>query len=78
MSKTEYRSELSTANKVGAAHATDRGLMAQYCATSLQIIVGAASPELVWNGAQKRGLSTTELMSLAIKDPNAVHELMWV
>lgn len=73
-----YQAALADANKVGAAHATDAGVMALYCATSLQILVGAASPQLVWEGAQKTGMTARELNALALKDPNAVHDLMWL
>jgi hypothetical protein len=73
-----YTAALKAANKVGPANATDAGVMAQFCATSLQILVGAASPELVWNGAQKQGMTALELCRLATRDPLAVHELMWL
>ncbi len=73
-----YRTALTTANKVGAANATDEGVMAQYCDSALQIIVGAASPQLVWEGAQKKGMTALELAAMAIKDPHAVHDLMWL
>jgi hypothetical protein len=72
-----YQAELAAANKVGAARATDAGVMAQYCATSLQTMVGAASPEMVWEGAQKQGMSAVDLARLATTNPKAVHELMW-
>lgn len=72
-----YQTALQAANRVGAAHATDTGTMAQYCATSLQLVVGAASPELVWNGAQKKKLTAVGLVELANTNPNAVHDLMW-
>lgn len=72
-----YQAELAAANKVGSAKATDAGVMAQFCATSLQTMVGAASPELVWKGAQKRGMSALDLANLAVLSPMAVHDLMW-
>lgn len=75
---SKYQAALKAANKVGASHAADAGVMALFCATSLQILVGAASPELVWDGAQKRGMTALELAKLAQKDPLAVHDLMWV
>jgi hypothetical protein len=73
-----YHDALAAAKKVGSARATDVGLMAQLCATSLQLLVGAAAPELVWNGAQKKGMTARELLDLANSDPAAVHELMWL
>jgi hypothetical protein len=73
-----YKATLAAANKVGSARATDAGVMAQYCATTLQVMVGAASPELVWEGAQKKGMTALELAELAIENPAAVHDLMWL
>lgn len=73
-----YKATLAAADKVGSACATDAGVMAQYCATTLQLMVGAASPELVWNGAQKKGMTALELARLAVEKPAAVHELMWL
>jgi hypothetical protein len=75
---SEYQKALKAANKVGSSQATDAGVMAQFCATSLQILVGAASPELVWEGAQKSGMTALQLAKLANKNPHAVHDLMWV
>jgi hypothetical protein len=73
-----YQSALTAAKKVGAANATDAGVMALFCATSLQILVGAAGPKLVWEGAQKKRMSALDLAKLATNDPKAVHDLMWL
>lgn len=75
---SSYDDALAAANKVGAANATDEGVMAQFCATSLQTLVGAASPQLVWEGAQKKNMTAAELVKLANDDAAAVHELMWL
>lgn len=74
---SSYHDALAAANKAGSANATDAGVMAQFCARSLQIVVGAASPELVWAGAQKNGMTALELVTLATDNPAAVHDLMW-
>jgi len=74
---TSYRDALAAAKKAGSANAADEGVMAQFCATSLQTLVGAASPQLVWEGAQKKGMTARELAALANRNPNAVHDLMW-
>lgn len=63
--------------KVGASRADDAAVMAGFCADDLQILVGAASPQLVWEGAQRAGLTTLQLAELCNTDPAAVHELMW-
>lgn len=73
-----YDDALAAANKVGLARATDAGVMAQFCATALMQLVGAASPQLVWEGAQKKGMGARELVELATHNPAAVHELMWL
>lgn len=73
-----YHQALTAAQKAGVAHATDAGLMALFCATSLQLLVGAASPELVWRGAQSKGMTALELATLATYDAAATHELMWL
>lgn len=69
-----YEQALAAARKVGNANA---GAMALYCADILQFMVGAASPKLVWEGAQKAGMTHLELGLLAQNDPDAVHDLMW-
>lgn len=72
-----YDQALTEARKVGAAHATDAGAMALFCDANLQILVGAVSPQLVWEGAQRKGLTFRELAHLAGTDPMAVSNLMW-
>ncbi|MEV0994682.1 hypothetical protein [Nonomuraea sp. NPDC050202] len=72
-----YQDALDECDRVGAKNASDAALMASFCRGSIQILVGAASPKLVWEGAMKQGLTSRELAQLANKDPNAVHELMW-
>ncbi|MEW9530663.1 hypothetical protein [Microbispora sp. NPDC049125] len=72
-----YAQELAKARKVGAKHASDAGLMAMFCADTLQLLVGAASPQLVWEGAQAKGMTALELAKLANDNPAAVHDLMW-
>lgn len=62
---------------IGAAHADDAALMAGVCADTLQILAGAVSPQLVWEGAQKHGMTTRELLDLAEGNPEAVSDLMW-
>jgi len=45
--------------------------------TSIQILCGAVSPKLVFEGAQKKGMKAKEVMALAHKDPGAIEALMW-
>lgn len=72
-----YKQALAAANRAGSANADDAGLMAQFCENVIQQLVGAASPQLVWEGAQAKGMTTSELNKLALDNPNAVHDLMW-
>lgn len=73
-----YETTLKRARKVGASHIDDAGLMAMFCDSILQTLVGAASPSLVFEGAQKAGLTTAQLNALCLDDPSYVHELMWL
>lgn len=73
-----YDKALAKAEEVGYKHAEDAGLMAGFCASGLQYAVGAVSPRLVWEGAQKSGMTTLELCRLAGKDPMAVEALQWL
>jgi len=72
-----YEAALAHANDVGAANAPDPGAMALFCDTVLQQLVGAAAPNLVWEGAQAKGMTALQLNSLCLDDPAAVHDLMW-
>lgn len=77
MADGPYAEALAAARKAGARHADDAGLMALFCADSLQHLVGAVSPQLVWEKAQRSGLSTADLARLCAKDFMAVDELQW-
>lgn len=79
MSKTStYSAALKAADKAGAVQATDPQLMAMFCASSIQILLGAVSPQLIWEGAQKSGLTTRELTALIHDNPDAARDLMWL
>jgi hypothetical protein len=72
-----YEKTLAAARKAGARHADDPQLMALFCADTLQHVAGAVSPLLVWEGAQRSGLCTADLVSLCNKDLLAVSDLRW-
>jgi hypothetical protein len=78
VSYTSYEAALAAGREIGASRADDAALMALFCAGPLRTLVGAVSPELVWDGAQRRGLSTRELGRLANSDVMAVSDLQWV
>lgn len=73
-----YEKALERAAAVGYKNADDAGLMAGLCDGVLQMLVGAVSPRLVWEGAQKKGLTSKELLNLCRTDALAVSELMWL
>jgi len=73
-----YEDALARARKVGAAQADEAGVIALLCDSVLQILVGAASPKLVYEGAMRCGLTGVELNALCLTDPAKVHDLMWL
>lgn len=75
---TRFAAALTAGNKVGPANATDAQYMAMFCEDIMQRIVGAFSPRLVWEGAQKAGLTTLELHKLCHeKNLRAIDDLQW-
>lgn len=56
---------------------SDAAAMAAFCDSPLQILAGAVSPRLVWEGAMRHGMSYKDLAELCHRDPVAVGELMW-
>lgn len=72
-----YEAALTAGREIGASRADDNALMALFCEGPLQTLVGAVSPELVWDGAQRKGLTTRQLGALANSDVMAVSDLQW-
>lgn len=73
-----YARTLATARTLGAAKASDAGLIALFCASpSLHQLCGAVSPTMVFDGAYAKGLTYREFMHLVAKNPDAVADLMW-
>ena len=75
---SDFDAALSRYATVGAARADDVDLMASFCKHDLQLIVGAVSPKLVWEGACKKGLTAKDLMQLAGNDTPAISDLQWL
>lgn len=73
-----YASALARGRAIGARRADDPALMALFCQNDIQYAVGAVSPELVWEGAQLKGLTTRDLVALCARDVMAVSELQWL
>lgn len=75
---TAYATALIAYGKAGAANATDAQVMAGFCEDTMQLLVGAFSPRLVWEGAQKAGMTALELHNLcADKNLRALDDLQW-
>jgi hypothetical protein len=55
----------------------DAELMASFLAGNAQILLGAVSPKLIWQGAQAKGMTTQELVTLIHDAPMAAADLMW-
>lgn len=72
-----YEEALAAGRAVGASKASDASTMALFCESAIQILCGAVSPKLIFEGAQKKGLTAVQLASLAGRDPNTAAELMW-
>lgn len=73
-----YEDVLKKGLEVGASHASDSELMAMFCDSTIQLLCGAVSPKLVWEGAQNKGMTSLELAEMANNDPSGVAELMWI
>ena len=75
---SDYDAALRRARKDGAGRCDDAAAMAAFCSTSIQLLLGAVSPQLIWVGAQKEGLTLLELGRLCSSDPAAVEKLQWL
>ena len=73
----DVRGSAEGARKAGAAHCTDAELMASFCDGTAQLLIGAVSPRLVWEGAMSKGMTTKQLATLMHDDPIAAADLMW-
>lgn len=72
-----YAEALVRYRHAGSSQADDAALMAAFCRNDLQILVGAVSPRLVWEGAQREGLSAQQLARMTATNPTGVSELQW-
>lgn len=72
-----YEKALAAGRKTGASKADDVQLMAMLLDSTARLLLGAVSPKLIFEGAQKKGMSSQELMKLVNDDPVAASELMW-
>jgi len=73
-----YQEALAEARSQGLARCSDQAAMASFCDGCIQILVGAVSPRLVWEGAVTKGLTLTQLAELVHRAPIEVGELQWL
>ena len=75
-----YKDALKSGDRKGAVQMSDTEQMAWFCRDVLPVLCGAVGPvgpELVFDGAQAKGLTTLELNRLAVRDRAAIDDLMW-
>jgi hypothetical protein len=71
-----YQQALQRAAKIGASKAEGEPLLAMLCRSLAA--VHAINPALVYEGAVKQGIDGKALMKLAVTDPVALGDLMFV
>jgi len=72
-----YAEALKSGRKAGASHCTDTELLAGLLDSTAQILLGAVSPRLMWEGAMAKGLTSKQVMTMIRDDPQAAADLMW-
>ena len=72
-----WEQALAEAEERGVGRCGDAAAMAAFCDANIQFLCGAVSPQLVWEGAQRKGMTFLQLGRLAGKDPMAIEALMW-
>ena len=73
-----WEQALAEAKERSICGAGDPALMAALCDGAAQTLLGAVSPKLIWEGAQKQGLDTAQLTVLIDRDPMAACDLQWL
>lgn len=72
-----YEEALERGRKVGVSRAPAAEAIAMFCESTLQILVGAVSPEMVWTGAIARRMSFLDFGRLC-RRPMEVEVLQWL
>jgi hypothetical protein len=62
----------------GPAQCDDPAAMAGFLESCAQIILGAVSPRLLWDGAQHVGLTNLEMAALINDAPAVAMDLQWI
>ena len=74
---TEYERALRRGKRHGAVRCDDSALMALVLDSTAQLLCGAVSSRLVWDGAQKVGMTSMQLAELMNYRPCEIEELQW-
>jgi hypothetical protein len=74
-----WEQALAEAEKRGIKRCSDAAKTAVLCDASIQFAVGSGvSPRMVWEGAMRNGMTFKAFSRLAVDNPIACAELMWV
>lgn len=76
--KDTYEAALKRAKDKGVGRCDDAALMAHFCMHNIPTLVGAVSPQLVWEGAQTKELTTKQLAAMANRGWREVDALQWI
>lgn len=71
-----YAEALAEAQRIPNS-CSNPALMAQWLATNTKALIGAASPSLIREGAQRQGMTAEDLAELVHRDPMAAAALMF-
>jgi hypothetical protein len=75
---TEFAAALKSGARTGMSRATDAEVMAGFCNDTLQLLAGAVSGRLVWEGAQARGMTSRDLLKIVnANDLDALDDLQF-
>jgi hypothetical protein len=73
-----YREALEEAKRVGTSRCSDPAAMAQFLDSCARILIGrGASPQMLWEGAQRMGLTNRELHRRIHDDPVGASDIMF-
>jgi hypothetical protein len=75
---TAFAAALQREAEQGAARCDDAAAMAGFLDGCAQLLLGAVSPRMMWEGAQHTGLTNLEMAYLIHNSPAVAIDLMWI
>lgn len=75
---TGFAAALQREADTGSGRCDDAAAMAGFLDGCAQVLLGAVSPRLLWEGAQHAGLTNLEMATLVQLHPAVAMDLMWV